>query len=207
MFIRNHSNIFCQYAVLVDYNNMNISSKVIISDLCNLKHILVVKEREKAMRDYKNQQNSRTPVLMQRAFKIVFPVFAGLFVNVLMLLVLFLIAGTKITMSQEFKHFMLYYSHLCVVIAFLFQAFIVFPVFCKYHFKSMTEKTIGSIAVFLVAASGSFLFAFIVSTPSDKAPDFVINAVFGFIFTLVYLLTNILVVEKFCINENREEEE
>jgi len=89
----------------------------------------------KDMKEDKNQRNSRSPVIIQKAFMIVFPVIAGLFVNILMLLLMFLIAGNNVAMSKEYKHFILYYSHIGIIIAFLFQAFIVSPLFCKYQLK------------------------------------------------------------------------
>lgn len=153
----------------------------------------------------KNQRNSKSPVIMQKAFRIVFPVISGLFVNILMLLLLFLIAGNNISLSREYKHFILYYSHICIIIAFLFQAFIVSPLFCKYQFKTTTERAIGWFVLFLVSVFGGFVFAFIVSTPDSTHADFVTNVLFGFVFAFIYLFTCILVMDKVCIAEDSED--
>ncbi len=142
---------------------------------------------------------------MQKAFRIVFPVIAGLFVNILMLLLMFLIAGNNVSMSKEYKHFILYYSHMCIVIAFLFQAFIVSPLFCKYQFKTTTERAIGWLALFLVSVFGGFVFSYIVSTPESSHADFVTNLLFGFVFAFIYLLTCVVVMAKVCMTEDSED--
>ncbi|KAF5044853.1 hypothetical protein DSECCO2_487400 [anaerobic digester metagenome] len=157
------------------------------------------------MKEENKERNSKSPEIIQKAFRIVFPVIAGLFVNILMLLLMFLIAGNNISMSQEYKHFILYYSHICIIIALLFQAFIVSPLFCRYQFKTTTERTIGWFALFLVSVFGGFIFAFIVSTTASTHADFITNFLFGFVFAFIYLLTCVVVMDKVCMTDDSED--
>lgn len=157
------------------------------------------------MNEEKNYRNPKSPEMIQKAFRIVFPVIAGLFVNILMLLLLFLFAGNNISLSQEYKHFILYYSHLCIIIAFLFQAFIVSPLFYKYQFKTKKERSIGWLALFVISVLGGLLFSFIVSTPASTHSDYFSNAMFGIIFTFGYLITCAVVMDKVCTADDSED--
>jgi len=57
----------------------------------------------------------------------------------------------------------------------------------------------------IVSVFGGFIFAFIVSTPEASRADYITNVLFGFVFTFVYLITSVVVMDKVCISEDRED--
>lgn len=149
-----------------------------------------------------NAQEKKNAEVIQKIIKVVFPVVSGLFANILMLLLFFIIVGQNHNLSQGYRRFFLFYSPLCLIIAVLFQILIVIPVFCKYQFTTFRQQTIGIIALFIVSFLGSVVFAYQVSTPKSTPFDFITNALYSFIFILVYWLINIYVMDKLCKTED-----
>lgn len=151
-----------------------------------------------------NTQKKKNAEAIQKAIKVVFPVVSGLFANILMLLLFFIIVGQNHALSQGYKHFFLYYAPLCLIIAILFQLLIVIPVFCKYQFTTIRQQTIGIIALFIISVFGSVAFAYQVSSINSTPYDYITDAIYSFMFIFVYWLINIYVMNKLCKIEDSE---
>lgn len=158
------------------------------------------------MKEKDNRQQKKGAEVMEKALKVVFPVVAGLFANILMLLLFFFIIGQNKALSQGYKHFFLYYAHFFIVIAFLFQIFIIIPVYYRFKIKSNKERTIGIIALTAISVLFSLLFAFLVSAPDQTPFDFVADAFYSFIFIFVYWFINIHIMDRLCKFEDPDED-
>ncbi|HBG71768.1 MAG: hypothetical protein A2W93_06345 [Bacteroidetes bacterium GWF2_43_63] len=161
----------------------------------------------KEMKEKDNRQQKKGSEVMEKAIKVVFPVVAGLFANILMLLLFFIIVGQNHALSLGYKHFFLYYAPLCLIIAILFQILIVIPVFCKYQFTTIRQQTIGIIALFIISVFGSVAFAYQVSSLDSTPFDYITDAIYSFMFIFVYWLINIYVMDKLCKIEDSERQD
>jgi len=137
----------------------------------------------------------------KKIVSVVFPVISGVFVEILAVLTIILFAGKYGVLTPEYKHFIIYYSPVCILIAIIFQAFIVIPVFHKYSFDSKRNILVGLSSLLMLSFIFSAVFAVLVSGPSTVPYDFMNSFLAGFMVFFTYMIINLHVTHRLCRKE------